>query len=132
MRVIVSSVRTNQARCVKLLIYSTRTAFQKVVNNHWTGLDSSGLDWKRSSATQTPNSIGLGWKKSSKNKYNFVALSLQKHEVYVEQPPTVVGVTSKSPGRHDWKRSSATQTTTALDWVGKGRQNKCNFVVLSL
>ena len=43
----------------------------------WTGLDSSGLDWKRSSATQTPNSIGLGWKMSSKNKYNFVALSLQ-------------------------------------------------------
>ena len=25
----------------------------------WTGLDSSGLDWKRSSATQTPNSVGL-------------------------------------------------------------------------
>ena len=78
----------------------------------WTGLDSSGLDWKRSSATLTPNSIGLGWKMSSKNKYNFVALSLQLHEVYMEQPPTVVGVTSKYPGRLDWKRSSATQTRT--------------------
>ena len=43
----------------------------------WTGLDSSGMDWKILSATQTPNSIGLGWKMSSKNKYNFVALSLQ-------------------------------------------------------
>ena len=31
-----------------------------------------------------------------------------EHEVYVEQPPTVVGVTSKYPGRLDWKRSSAT------------------------
>ena len=34
----------------------------------WTGLGSSGLDWKRSSAPETPNSVGLVWKMSSKNK----------------------------------------------------------------
>ena len=40
----------------------------------WTGLDSSGMDWRQH---RHQNSIGLGWKMSSKNKYNFVALSLQ-------------------------------------------------------
>ena len=47
-----------------------------------------------------------------------IAFSLQlvvskgrvEHEMYVEQPPTVLGVTSKYHGRLDWKRSSATQT----------------------
>ena len=33
-----------------------------------------------------------------------------EHKLYVEQPPTVVKVTSKSLGRLDWKRLSATQT----------------------
>ena len=56
----------------------------------WTGLERTGLD------TDT-NGIGLVFKKkSSKNIYNFVALSLQLEgksgtKLNVKQPPTVVG-----------------------------------------
>ena len=89
-------------------------------------MDSSGLDWKRSSATQT--AITLDWVGKGHLKTNVtfsivppVGKERVEHKMYMEQPPTVVGVTSKSPGQLDWKRSLATQTTIALDWVGKGR-----------
>ena len=73
----------------------------------WTGLEWTELEMIVSNTDTI--SIGLCWKKSSKNN---VALSLQLrvHKLYVEQAPTVVGVMSKSPGRLDWKRLSATHT----------------------
>ena len=79
----------------------------------WTGLDLSGLEWtgleKIVSNTHT-NSIGLGWKRSSKNVSSIVPPVGKGRVDHKLKSPTVVGVMSKSPGRLDWKRSSATQT----------------------
>ena len=76
------------------------------------------MDWKTSSATQTPNTIGLGWKMSSKNKYNFVALSLQLGEEWntkctwnscswspVQSPNTLDDSTGKDRQQHRRSRS---------------------------
>ena len=116
-----------------------RVAPVAAVNNRWTGLDWTLVDWtglewtgleKIVSNTDT-NNKGLGWKKG-----HLKTITLQhcpsrvQHKLYMEQPPTVVGVTSKSPGRLSWKRSSATQTTIVfgLGWK-RSSKNKCNFVV---
>ena len=106
----------------------------------WTGLDSSGLEWKRSSATRTPNSVGLGWKMLSKNKYNFVALSLQlvrekwntnctwnSHLLTSHVNRKYVLDYSTGKDRQQFRQ----QSSIRLGWK-RSSKNKCNFLVLSL
>ena len=68
-------------------------------------------------------------KRSSKNTWKLCSIVLSvgegrvEYKLHVEQPRTVAGVTSNSPGRLVWKRSSPTQTRSISSSLRTSQSN---------